>query len=55
MAKVTIVEDVFGTTTQPITGVQEAVKRFTFSNENGLSVQVSIALITAGMPTRGVL
>lgn len=53
MAKVTIVEDVFGTTTQPITGAQEAVKRFTFSNENGLSVQVSIAVITGGHANKG--
>lgn len=45
MAKVTVVEDVFGTSTQPITGAEESVKRFTFSNENGLSVQVSMNLI----------
>lgn len=41
MGKVTIVEDTFGVTKQPITGVEETVKRFTFSNENGVSVQVS--------------
>jgi len=40
MGNVTIVEDTFGVTNQPITGAEETVKRFTFSNDNGLSVQV---------------
>lgn len=37
---VTITEDAFGYTRDPITGDDQMVKRFTFTNENGLSVQV---------------
>lgn len=37
---VTITEDEFGYTRDPITGDAQLVKRFTFSNANGLSVQV---------------
>lgn len=37
---VTITEDQFGYTTDPISGDGQSVKRFTFSNDNGLSVQV---------------
>lgn len=41
MGKVTIVEDVFGTTKQPVSNTEESVRRFTFANGNGVSVQVS--------------
>lgn len=37
---VTINEDIFGYTKDPISGESEMVKRFTFTNQNGLSVQV---------------
>lgn len=40
MGKVQIVEDEFGVTNQPALQETELVKRFTFSNENGVSVQV---------------
>lgn len=40
MAKVEIVEDSFGYTQNPISGEGEQVRRFTFSNDNGVSVQV---------------
>lgn len=40
MGKVQIVEDAFGYMQNPITGEGEQVKRFTFSNENGVSVSV---------------
>lgn len=42
MATVKIVEDEFGTVTQPITLEIQSVKRFTFTNENGVSIQVKI-------------
>lgn len=37
---ISITEDTFGSTTNPISGADETVKRFTFANENGISVQV---------------
>lgn len=37
---VTITEDEFGYTRDPINGDGQSVRRFTFTNENGLSVQV---------------
>lgn len=37
---VTINEDEFGYTRDPISGEGQSVKRFTFSNENGLCIQV---------------
>lgn len=37
---VQIVEDSFGFMENPISGKGEQVKRFTFNNENGISVQV---------------
>lgn len=37
---VTIAEDEFGYTRDPISGDNQLVKRFTFTNVNGLSVQV---------------
>lgn len=40
MVDVTIDEDTFGNTTDPISGENQIVKRFTFTNQNGLSVQV---------------
>lgn len=40
MGKVQIVEDSFGYMQNPITGEGEQVKRFTFTNENGVSVAV---------------
>lgn len=40
MGKVQIVEDEFGRMQDPITGATENVRRFTFSNENGVTVQV---------------
>lgn len=40
MGKVQIVEDAFGYMQHPITGEGEQVKRFTFSNDNGVSVSV---------------
>lgn len=40
MGKVQIVEDAFGYMQNPITGEGEQVKRFTFSNDNGVSVSV---------------
>lgn len=40
MGKVEIVEDKFGVFKQPAGQETEPVKRFTFSNENGVSVQV---------------
>lgn len=40
MANVNIVEDLFGTVSDPITGVTQNIRRFTFSNDNGVSVQV---------------
>lgn len=41
MEKVQIVEDEFGLTKQPSTQETEQVKRFTFTNRNGVSVQAS--------------
>lgn len=41
MEKVRIVEEEFGLTKQPSTQETEQVKRFTFTNRNGVSVQVS--------------
>lgn len=38
--KVQIVEDGFGSMQDPITGATENVRRFTFSNDNGVTVQV---------------
>lgn len=40
MGKVQIVEDEFGCMQDPITGATENVRRFTFSNDNGVTVQV---------------
>lgn len=40
MANISITEDEFGYTRNPISDDGEVVKRFTFTNENGLSVQV---------------
>lgn len=40
MGKVQIVEDGFGRMQDPITGATENVRRFTFSNDNGVSAQV---------------
>lgn len=40
MGKVQIVEDTFGFMQDPITGQRENVRRFTFTNDNGVSVQV---------------
>lgn len=40
MGKVQIVEDAFGQMKNPITGKSENVRRFTFTNENSVSVQV---------------
>lgn len=40
MGKVQIAEDQFGVTKQQDVEETEPVKRFTFSNENGVSVQV---------------
>lgn len=40
MGKVQIVEDAFGQVLDPITGARENVRRFTFTNDNGVSVQV---------------
>lgn len=40
MGKVQIVEDSFGRMQDPITGANEDVRRFTFSNENGVTVQI---------------
>lgn len=40
MGKVQIVEDNFGYMQHPITGEGETVRRFTFSNDDGVSVQV---------------
>lgn len=40
MGYVTINEDDFGSVADPITGENQLVKRFTFTNENGLAVQV---------------
>lgn len=40
MGKVQIVEDTFGSMLDPITGQRENVRRFTFTNDNGVSVQV---------------
>lgn len=37
---VTISEDEFGYTRDPISGDGQSVKRFTFTNENGISIQV---------------
>ncbi|XP_031630270.1 aldose 1-epimerase [Contarinia nasturtii] len=37
---VQIIEDAFGSVKDPITGFDERVRRFTFSNDNGVSVQV---------------
>lgn len=37
---VQIIEDAFGSMKNPITGDDEQVKRFTFNNDNGVSVQV---------------
>lgn len=42
MGKINIVEDEFGLTKQPVTLETEIVKRFTFSNDNGISVQVNM-------------
>lgn len=41
MEKVRIVEDEFGLMKQPTTQETEQVKRFTLSNGNGVSIQVS--------------
>lgn len=40
MGKIQIAEDAFGYMQNPITGEGENVKRFTFSNDDGVSVQV---------------
>lgn len=40
MGKVQVVEDGFGRMQDPITGANESVRRFTFSNDNGVTVQV---------------
>lgn len=40
MASVSIVEDTFGCISNPITKASEEVQRFTFRNENGISIQV---------------
>lgn len=40
MGKVQIVEDAFGYMQNPITGDGESVKRFTFNNDNGVTIQV---------------
>lgn len=40
MGKIQIVEDAFGYMENPITGEGANVKRFTFSNDDGVSVQV---------------
>lgn len=40
MGYVTISEDEFGNVSDPINGSNQLVKRFTFTNECGLSVQV---------------
>lgn len=40
MGIVEIVEDAFGYMQNPVSGEGEQVKRFTFSNENGVTVQV---------------
>lgn len=40
MGIVEIVEDAFGYMQNPISGEGEQVKRFTFSNDNGVTVQV---------------
>ncbi len=37
---VQIIEDEFGRTKQPSSSETEAVRRFTFSNQNGVTVQV---------------
>lgn len=42
MATVRIVKDEFGLTKQPVTNEVETVSRFTFSNSNGVSVQVLV-------------
>lgn len=41
MEKVRIVEDEFGLMKQPTTQETEQVKRFTLTNGNGVSIQVS--------------
>lgn len=41
MGQVKIVEDEFGLSKQPVSLETEMVKRFTFSNDNGVSVQVT--------------
>lgn len=38
---VQIIEDEFGRTKQPSSSEEEIVKRFTFSNGNGVSIQVN--------------
>lgn len=40
MANVNIIEDLFGTVPDPITGETQNIRRFTFTNDNGVSVQV---------------
>lgn len=40
MGKVQIIEDTFGSMEDPITGKHETIQRFTFDNNNGISVQV---------------
>lgn len=40
MGNITIDEDEFGTFVDSITGEKQTVKRFTFRNENALSIQV---------------
>lgn len=40
MGKVRIVEDEFGYMQHPVTAEGQQVKRFTFSNDNGVCVQV---------------
>lgn len=46
MGTVVIEKDEFGLTKQPVTSEVEPVSRFTFTNSNGVSVQVYITNIT---------
>lgn len=40
MTEITVTEDAFGSVVHPITGLQDTVRRFTFRNGSGLTIQV---------------
>lgn len=40
MDGISIIEDIFGRVNDPITGAAKDIRRFTFSNDNGVCVQV---------------